>query len=464
MWAMDGDRPKFMAAGKPIEPVFDLRRALAVGAAAFCLYYAWLYLAVIKNPLFLDVYVLAAQRMCRGECIHVFQENAYAYPPLMAFLVTPLASLPRGAAMGVWWAVNMAATVVVLVACWRLAGGGSLARVSRRWLIALALGSVISLRFFIAPLGTQQFDMVIAALLFSGCWLMLCGSELRGAALIGAAAAMKCTPLLFVPYLAWRRKFAAAALVAFAAVGLNLLPDLVFPRTSGRLYVQEWVDTFVRPAATAAPGSWIVDVTQNQSLGGMLRRLSEFGLPLREPEVGTAWTPSTGASWLRAANLGCAAFLLGTTFWCIGFPFRPWAVPSARIPSEPIPLQQLRFSFECAAIVCLMLLLSPMSSKAHYVVLLLPSLLFARVFVERWPSPSRWWMAAVVLFGPAVSKGLFRDAVNLALWWSLPVWFALTLLACVCLAMREIDRSVGRKESAARSTAKSRLAAAARKE
>jgi len=95
-------------------------------------------------------------------------------------------------------------------------------------------------RFFVSPLENRQFDMVIAALLFAGCYQLWRGHDLTGAAWLGASAAMKDTPLLFAPYLLWRGKLKAACLLIVVAVFLNLLPDLLWPQTRGHLYLADW--------------------------------------------------------------------------------------------------------------------------------------------------------------------------------------------------------------------------------
>ena len=85
---------------------------------------------------------------------------------------------------------------------------------------------------------------------------------------------------------------------------------------------------------------------------------------------------------------------------------------------------------DLAALVCLMLLLSPMSSKAHYVFLWLPSLWFARHCVT---FPSRTSLALCTLLlvtGPLSTKGLVgKHWGDTLLAWGLPTWFVLIQLA-----------------------------------
>src|SRR5437764_38405 len=67
----------------------------------------------------------------------------------------------------------------------------------------------------------------------------------------GLAAAMKCTALLWVPYLVWRGRPAAAAWVMVVALGVNLLPDAVSTPPSGRPWLGEYAVRYLRPLASS---------------------------------------------------------------------------------------------------------------------------------------------------------------------------------------------------------------------
>ena len=78
-----------------------------------------------------------------------------------------------------------------------------------------------------------------------------------------------------------------------------------------------------------------------------------------------------------------------------------------------------------------MLLLSPMSSKAHYVALLLPCFVMTRAFVEKrlnW----KLWLPLLVVLGPLTAKGITGKTLgDLMLAWGFPTWFALVLLVAM---------------------------------
>ena len=419
------------------------QRSALIAAVIFFAAMAWPFLRRGAESEFVVCYLRAARRMQDRQAINRDEPVAYAYPPAMAMLSMPLARLPTFAALGVWYLVNIAAVTAVVAGSWRLVGGASLARLEGQWVAVFWLAAALAFRFVSAPLENQQFDVVIAALVVFGCLKLADGRTLAGAAWLGAAAAMKCTPLLFTPYLIWRGRLKAACLLALAAVALNRLPDFVWPQANGQSYLGDWCGMFLAKVGRTAPGVWDSDVQLNQSLAGLVNRFAQTGLPLsidRLPRGNAALPPETVAA-MRWLTYGIALALMGVTAWRFGRPGR----------------EQSRWQLgaEAAALVCLMLMLSPMSSKAHYVVLVLPCLLFARWFVELrqtaaqgfqpdsrlgFRRPLVWPLAALLAIllvtGPLTSKGLTGKTLgDLTLAWGFPTWFALALLAATWLIL-----------------------------
>lgn len=412
---------------------------LRLVAVVFFAGVGWAFMANLPRSEWRICFVTAALRMQAGQKIHVMESYAYAYPPAMAMWAVPLANLPSQAGMFGWYLVNVLATTVAFVSAWRLAGGPSLVRLPRAWQAVLGIGLLLSLRFFLAPLTHQQFDMVIAALLLAGCCRIWRGHELSGAALIGASAAMKCTPLLFAPYLLWRGKLRSAGLLVGVAIGLNLLPDLLWPQDSGRWYLADWTGSFLGVVASGTPGTWHADLLQNQSLSALFGRIAQFGWPLTSPDPATLTPAPAAVLPLRLAVYGTGLSLLAVTAWMFGRPGRP--APTAPLHTGfAVPFDQLQTGAEVAAVLCLMLLLSPMSSKSHYVVMLLPSFLIVRAVVERRSRWLRWLLIPLVVCGPLTTKGLIGKPLgDLTLMWGLPVWFVLISLAGIWIVLTAVQ-------------------------
>lgn len=387
----------------------------------------------------------AAERMQAGETIHIVEDRPYAYPPIMALMTVPLAKLGISGGIVAWYLVNVVALVVLWRTSWRLLDSPPLHALgtardpaaNRRWWGVAIVGGLLMSRFFFSALETRQFDLVIAAILSTGCLALRDGREARGALWLGLAAGMKCTPLLFAPYLAWRGRWQAAAVLVVAAVSVNLLPEVVYPQRDGGWYAADWNETFLSAAGRVPPGTWFSGLLQNQSLAGQLQRCARYGLPTSTAAlVGTKLDPQLVPT-LRVLLMAASVGLLLVTAACGGRFGRSWTA------ADRLSRGYRQFAAEISAVFALMLLLSPMTSRAHYVVLLLPTWIVVREFVERRSVWTKSLVLALFMLGPAVSKGLVgRAGGELALAWGFPVLYAavcLTAMWAVLLRDRAVD-------------------------
>ncbi len=392
------------------------------------------------------VFVTAAHRFVAREPFE--PAEGYAYPPAMAVLSVPIAFLPQALSHIAWYLLNVVAGGVACISAWRLIGGPAWGGLQGRWLAVCWITVALMLRFFIGPYQNRQFDMVIAALLLGGCWRLAGGHERSGSVLLGGAAAMKCTPLLFAPYLAWRGKPAAAALIVAVALGVNVVPDLLWRQASGSLRLAEWCNAYLEPVARM-PGEWdSSSLLLNQSLAGMLRRYVTLGFPLTErglQAANDALDPHAAeTSGFRWTVYGMCLALLVVTLLGLAPPWSS-APPRGTAARAGEPPERGRFALECGAVFCLMLLLSPMTSKDHYVVLVLPSLIVARAAIER----RAGWLAVVLaglfITGPLTAKDLIgKGLADLTLAWGMPTWFVVLELAALLhlLGLRAAPRLV----------------------
>ncbi|HSQ56797.1 MAG TPA: glycosyltransferase family 87 protein, partial [Gemmata sp.] len=217
---------------------------------------------------------LAAGKNLRSWADLLEGGTSYVYPPFGALVAVPFTYLPRGAGLAAWALVNVIAVAVMLACAWRLTGGRGLpgepgtGRVDHA---AFWLGGLCAIGFFLDAAANWQTDLVIGALLMGGGMLLVKGRGLAAGATFGIAAAFKCTPLLFAPYLLWKRQFLGAAALVVVAVGLNFLPDLFYPPADGKPRVLVWKDRFLTPMAdrTRDPGVWASAVEYNHSLAGV---------------------------------------------------------------------------------------------------------------------------------------------------------------------------------------------------
>jgi alpha-1,2-mannosyltransferase len=264
----------------------------------------------------LHIYYGAAQTVLAGNPLYGYvAENGgpFTYPPFAVLLFTPMTLVPEAALRLLWLLGTCLAVAAVAVALGRT--GIVDARRRHVAVAAIACGLLLS-----APVRSNlrfgQISILIVLLaLVDGAGLT--PARLRGV-LIGVAAAIKLTPLLFVLYLLLAGRYrdaarAAAAFIACAAVGFAVLPA-----DSWRYWTGVMLQTS-RIGNLASLG--------NQSVHGMLLRAGVA--PHVLPFVWAALVALvSGAALLRARHLhrhghparatvlvGCATIAASPVSW-----------------------------------------------------------------------------------------------------------------------------------------------------
>ena len=379
------------------------------------------------------VYVRAANELRAGRDIYQ-PDIGNSYPPFATLVALPFTALSPRAGRVLWLAVNVGCLAFMLRGAWGLAGGGPLQGGTRAPVsahLAAVLGALCGVWYLQNCLAHQQTDVVLDALLFGGCLALARERSLLAATCFGLAAAVKCTPLLWAPYLVWRRRPVAAALLVAVALGVNLLPDLVHLPESGRLWLSEYYHRYLRPLGGADHyvGTWHSDIVYNQSLAGAAQRWLT---------TTSEWAPADcvvsrraehpGPLALTVVVYGAEALIVLLTLAVCRRPFGP-ACAGRNAP-------------EYAAVLLLMLLLSPMSSKAHFGVLILPGFCLARAALVGNRRLLLPLLAATVVLAAASNKDLLGERLyTLSLWLGCVTWETLLLLAgCLALVLRNDSR------------------------
>jgi len=102
-----------------------------------------------------------------------------------------------------------------------------------------------------------------------------------------------------------------------------------------------------------------------------------------------------------------------------------------------------RLALECGMVLLLMVLLSPMSSKAHFGTLVLPGICLARAALHSYSRLLKAVLVAAVVLGLLCNKDpLGEKLYTLSLWYGLVTWQALFLLAGCLLAYRRMRADV----------------------
>lgn len=363
--------------------------------------------ALKKGTSELPVYTTAASRMLAGEDIYRPDEDKpFTYPPFFAIPFMPLARLPESLARALWYLINVATLFGILLVLARsmrpqIRAARRQSRGPPAWVFWLVVAFLAS-RHIAAVFSNQSHDLLVLAT------LVLCAAaaarkhDAQAGAWAGVGAACKATPLLLAPVFAWQRRFFASLSCVAAAVGLVLLPDLVTPQATGQLWIVSWFETFVSKIepgqAAEAEGAWARWNILNQNLSGTIWRLSRApGMESPAHFDVSLWNPSAEA--LKWATYAAQFFVLAVVFFaCRGSLTR-------QLASHELAFRRLG---EVGLVACAMLLLSPMSSKSHFCVLLLPiAFCVADLFYRRRDLVLVALLIVAALTGTLSTKGIW---------------------------------------------------------
>jgi alpha-1,2-mannosyltransferase len=238
--------------------------AAVTSVAAWSVVVAFVARACVPRSLDLRVYRDAAHLVLHGGAPYAVtftsQHFPFTYPPFALFLFAPLSALDLHTAIWTLDALGAACLVVALALCARNETSWSW---TRCWVAASLLGglSCLALEPLRSTLLDGQVNLVLLALVAVD--LLAVPPRYRGF-LIGLAAAVKLTPLVFVLYLlvTGERRAAIRAGATFAAA--TALLWLVRPSDSSTF----WLHQAFSPSHKGASRS-----AANQSWWGLVGRL-----------------------------------------------------------------------------------------------------------------------------------------------------------------------------------------------
>lgn len=333
-------------------------------------------------------------------------EKTFTYPPFQAWLNIPLTWMPLRPARAIWYILSAACLVYMIWESWQLAGGPRLeplgeyadAKPREHW--AFVLGLICALQFALNSLTHLQTDLLIGALLTAGCAAIVSRKFIRAATWIGLAAAFKCTPLLFAPYLVWKRKPIAAAWLVIIAIGANVLPNTVHAPPQRGLWLAEWSRLYLAPMERAnyVPGDWKNQLDNNQSFAGAAKRwlMTTWRIAPGEFHVVDRDRHPSPAVIRISYLLSCIVALL-IAAWPMWRRARSRVSDVTSDAGAGAPHWPARDIIECGIVLLLMVLLSPNSSRAHFCVMLLPAFCIGRLaFGEKSRSLTALLIAAAI--------------------------------------------------------------------
>jgi alpha-1,2-mannosyltransferase len=338
--------------------------------------------------------------------------TGFDYPPVVAFLLQPLAWVPAGAAATLWlWFTILCTAAGTLIAAFAV--------LPRAW-PRVEIAALVTFLFAAATYNYWhgQMNPVIFLLVALALHAWLSGHQTRFGVLVGIAASIKLAPILLIVLIirrGWWR--AGAACVVTVAVGLA-----AGVATIGTAALHEYV-TRVLPVLSAQDG-WLY----NQSISGAVSRL--FGHAVLVPQA--------GSMAISLVTYGVLAAMLGVLVLAI----------------RPDTGNRHVGGAEFAAAVLLMLLASTITWYAHYVTAIISVFAVLGVMAVDRTWRSRALVTSTAGFAVALSVvaplliGSVTPTQLVALshtpwWWlitqvaSLPTIFAVALFVALTLRLRQ---------------------------
>jgi len=209
----------------------------------------------------------------------------FTYPPFAAVVMVPLGLLPAWLAAALWTGASVGALAAVVLLVRR-----ELDRPAPGWLVALVTGGALALEPVWQNLtfGQANVFLMLAVL------VDLVRPERRwSGVLVGTAAGVKLTPLVFVVLLALVGRRAAAGRAALAFAGTVVIGFVVTPASAATY----WADDLVDAGRVGPPA-----LAHNQSAYGALTRLLDG--------------PPSTLLWLAIAGpLSLAILVVGAGWW-----------------------------------------------------------------------------------------------------------------------------------------------------
>ena len=303
----------------------------------------------------------SGQQVLHGKDLYPSDPNAhfdFIYPPLSAILLAipsyfgkiPLYLCLSALNATAWWMTAQLSNAMT--------GAG---RIPDPWLAALPAIVTISFVFDMFDLG--QPNLILLAIMMFGFWLLQHGRSWASGGLFALATAIKVFPVAVLPYLLWRRQWAAAAsMVVFLGVFLFVAPAPVRGLQHNASELKTWYQGMVGSSSEQGFGqrgeqnwSWV-----NQSIIAMTHRLTR---PVNYNQDNPAKPPATMN--LVDLDFKTANWIVIAVSLAIGIGFIAGMPAGSRRTA-------LSDAEELGILFCLMTVASPLARQYYFMWLFFP--------------------------------------------------------------------------------------------
>ena len=364
--------------------------------------------------------------------------HCFNYMPISAMFHAPIAAVP------VWLASLARTATAMLGLAYTLTTLGGMVRGRSRvklWpgVVVGALAVVLCGQYVLRDFDDGGLHLIYLALIVAAMEGVRRGSDGWAGLGFGLVIALKMTPGLLVPFFVWKRRWRLATYSTLATLGWIVLPAVWMGSTSWWDHQSQWnhlaVNVFTGRMDRARQFNEVR--VQNQSLKpATVRWLVQYpaGHPLKVDHpldftLGNLDEQTAG----RVATLAMLALLGGVAWWSR----RPW-----------VGRDDPNFPVEMAAVLVLILLLSPVTWLQHLCWLLPATYLLAaeHLTYRRWSRPVSVILAVYLVVTLVCNRGLIgREASLILLSWHAHTAALLVILA---LIMTTRPTTIDRREPA----------------
>lgn len=341
-----------------------------------------------RNLIDFPVYYKAGQSLINGRTDLYAPDFAlgrvmdYRYPPFFLVILYLLWLLPFKVAAYLWYLLSVAQIAASVSIVRRLVQPRSLSRLS--WLaVCFSIAG-----YFVIILHYGNAHLVAISCLFASIYLCLKRRDISAALLMALAITVKLTPGFLLLYFALKKRWKYVSLTAVFILLLNLLPALYFGIEKNHELLRTWYQhVIVNQEFHEANGPI------NLSLKGQLKRY------LTQVDYQQRVDGDTRYPAVNLANLSPDTVEL------------LWLIVSCAILAPTVALilwgqrrqkkdlteeeRKCRMVIEVSLMICLMLLIEPLTSKIYFIVLLLPMTVLARLAFDPL-QPAQRYLKAVL--------------------------------------------------------------------
>ena len=287
-------------------------------------------------------------------------KSRFSYLPIFAVLLYPLAVLPPYLGAAALFVIKVA--MVVAAVRWSMLMASGNRRGPPPWVVLIVV--LLCARPLISDLQHGNVNIIIMFLVIGGLRLLTRGRSLAAGMLIGLSVALKVTPALFLPYLAYKRRWRALSGCGVGIVLSVALPALFLGPARNLELHKHWYKFMIAPYAKEGAVKYQGHI--NQSVSALSMRLLTDSEGVYMPKkihhkTGThrpinvmSLDPAGVKGVTRVIMLGIVAWLafVCRTRWLDA---RDWRLPC-----------------EFSLVLIAMLMLSAWTWKHHFVTIVLP--------------------------------------------------------------------------------------------